>query len=157
MRDNRTHYDDVCNNYIGEITLDYYGRRIPKPSHGTIRIDHYTSSSNTIISKIIELYNKIVNKNLFVRRINISFDSLINEDSIKDKVTYEQYDLFTNYEEIEKKKRIEKNNELEENKLQNTIISIKNKYGKNAILKGMNYLKDGRTIERNNEIGGHKA
>ena len=148
---------NIRDNYIGEITLDYYGRRIPKPSHGTIRIDHYTSSSNTIISKIIELYNKIINKNLLVRRINISFDSLINEDSIKDKVTYEQYDLFTNYEEIEKKKRIEKNNELEENKLQNTIISIKNKYGKNAILKGMNYLKDGRTIERNNEIGGHKA
>ena len=142
--------------YIGEITLDYYGRRIPKPSHGTIRIDHHTSSSTIITNKIIELYKKITNKHLLVRRINISVNNLINESLLKDKIIYEQYDIFTDFEKIAKQKNEEKENEKQEKKLQNTILNIKNKYGKNAILKGMNYLSGGTTIERNRQIGGHK-
>ena len=142
--------------YIGEITLDYYGRRIPKPSHGTIRIDHHTSSSTIITNKVVELYKKITNKHLLVRRINISVNNLINESLLKDKIIYEQYDIFTDFEKIAKQKNEEKENEKQEKKLQNTILNIKNKYGKNAILKGMNYLSGGTTIERNRQIGGHK-
>ena len=146
----------IRDSYIGEITQDYYGRRVPKPAHGTIRIDHYTSSDIIICKKITELYEKIINKNLLVRRINIAFGNLIKESSVKDNITYYQYDIFTDYNKKDIEKLKEKENEIIENKLQNTILSIKNKYGKNSILKGMNYLKDARTIERNMQIGGHK-
>ena len=104
----------IRDNYVGEITLDYYGRRIPKPAHGTIRVDHHTSSSRIITSKIIELYDRIINKNLLVRRINISVNNLLNENNVKNKIIYEQCDIFTNYDEIDKKKRIEKENEQNE-------------------------------------------
>lgn len=147
---------NIRDNYIGEITLDYYGRRVPKPSHGTIRIDHQTSSSKVIINKIVELYRSITNKHLLVRRINITFNNLVNEDKARGKVVYEQYDIFTNVNEVEKQRRLQKEDEKKERELQNVIIGIKNKYGKNSILKGMNYMQGGRTIERNQQIGGHK-
>ena len=147
----------IRDKYIGEITLDHYGRRVPKPAHGTIKIDHYTSSSKIIISKVIELYKKIINKNLLARRINISFNNLINESQVKDIIIYKQFDLFTDYNKLDNENKLQKEDEITERNLQNVIIDIKNKYGKNAILKGMNYLKKGRTIERNNQIGGHSA
>ena len=147
---------NIRDNYIGEITLDYYGRRVPKPSHGTINIDHQTSSSKIIINKIIELYEKITNKHLLVRRINIAFNNLVSEDKANNKVVYEQYDIFTNYNEAEKQKRKQKEEEKKDLELQRVIIGIKSKYGKNSILKGMNYIQGGRTIERNKQIGGHK-
>lgn len=147
---------NIRDNYIGEITLDYYGRRVPKPSHGTIHIDHQTSSSKIITNKVIELYKKITNKHLLVRRINIAFNNLINEEFVKNKVVYEQYDIFTDFSKIEKERKKQQEDEKKERELQNVIINIKNKYGKNSILKGMNYLEYGRTIERNKQIGGHK-
>ena len=146
----------IRDNYIGEITLDYYGRRVPKPAHGTIRIDHQTSSSKIITNKVVELYKKITNKYLLVRRINISFNNLVNENKIKDKVIYKQYDIFTDIKKEEEKNKKELEIEKKEKELQKVIIEIKNKYGKNSILKGMNYIQGGRTIERNMQIGGHK-
>ena len=143
--------------YVGEITLDYYGRRIPKPAHGTIRIDHQTSSSTIITNKVIELFERIINKHLLVRRINISVNNLVNESLANNKIRYEQYDIFTNFEKKEQEKKKEKETEKSEKKLQNTILEIKNKYGKNAILKGMNYLEGATTKERNGQIGGHKG
>ncbi len=153
---NNLNNPNIRDNYIGEITLDYYGRRVPKPSHGTINIDHQTSSSKIIINKIIELYEKITNKHLLVRRINIAFNNLVSEDKANNKVVYEQYDIFTNYNEVEKQKRKQKEEEKKDLELQRVIIGIKSKYGKNSILKGMNYIQGGRTIERNKQIGGHK-
>ena len=147
---------EIRDNYIGEITLDYYGRRVPKPAHGTIRIDHQTSSSKIITSKVIELYKKIINKHLLVRRINIAFNNLVNEEKVNNKVIYKQIDIFTDYNKLEFEKKKQKEDEVKERELQNVIINIKNKYGKNSILKGMNYIKGGRTIERNKQIGGHK-
>ena len=146
----------IRDNYIGEITLDYYGRRVPKPAHGTIRIDHQTSSSKIITNKVVELYKKITNKYLLVRRINISFNNLVNENKIKDKVIYKQYDIFTDIKKEEEQNKKELEIEKKEKELQKVIIEIKNKYGKNSILKGMNYIQGGRTIERNMQIGGHK-
>lgn len=147
---------EIRDNYIGEITLDYYGRRVPKPSHGSIRIDHFTSSSTIITNKIIELYRRIINKHLLVRKINISFNNLVNEDKINDKVIYQQCDIFTDYNKLEKEKKKQNEYEKKEKDLQKVILNIKNKYGRNSILKGMNYIKGGRTIERNQQIGGHK-
>ena len=145
----------IRDNYIGEITLDHYRRRVPKPSHGTIRIDHHTSSSKLIINRVVELYKKITNKHLLVRRINISFNNLIKEDKIKNKIIYKQYDIFTDLSKIDKENKKQKEEELKERELQKVIIDIKNKYGKNSILKGINYLEGARTIERNKQIGGH--
>ena len=147
---------NIRDNYIGEITLDYYGRRVPKPSHGTIHIDHQTSSSKVIINKVTELYKKITNKHLLVRRITIAFNNLVAEEKIKDKVVYEQYDIFTDIAKLEMEKKKIAEDETKERELQNVILNIKNKYGKNSILRGMNYIKGGRTIERNQQIGGHK-
>ena len=147
----------IRSKYNGEITTDHYGRDIPKHSHGTINIDHYTSSSKVIIEKMVELYERIVNKDLLIRRINIVANNVIAKDKVKDKPQYQQFDLFTNYQELDEKNKIQKKEEQEENKLQNVLLSIKSKYGKNAILKGMNLEEGGTTIDRNGQIGGHKG
>ena len=147
----------IRSKYNGEITTDHYGRDIPKHSHGTINIDHHTSSSKVIIEKMVELYERIVNKDLLIRRINIVANNVIDKDKVKDKPQYQQFDLFTNYQELDEKNKMQKKEEEEENKLQNVLLSIKSKYGKNAILKGMNLEEGGTTIDRNGQIGGHKG
>lgn len=141
--------------YKGEITTDRYGREIPKHSHGTINLKDKTSSTKIIMEAIVELYERIINKNLLVRRINVVANNLVKEESYEE-IGDEQISLFVDY----KKQEQEKNNEIKERKmesnLQHAILDIKKKYGKNAILKGMNLEEDGTTIERNSQIGGHK-
>lgn len=139
--------------YKGEITIDRYGRSVPKHAHGTQNIDHYTSSSKIIGEAVIKLYERIIDKNLLTRRINISANNLINENDVKNQQTFEQIDLFTNYTELKKEQEKEK----KEHELQKSILDIKKKYGKNAILKGMNFEDGGTTIERNEQVGGHKG
>ena len=139
--------------YKGEITIDRYGRSVPKHAHGTQNIDHYTSSSKIIGEAVIKLYERIIDKNLLTRRINISANNLINENDAKNQQTFEQIDLFTNYTELKKEQEKEK----KEHELQKSILDIKKKYGKNAILKGMNFEDGGTTIERNEQVGGHKG
>ena len=120
---------------------------------GTINLDHKTSSTKLITKAVMELYERIINKNLLVRRINITANNIGNETDVKlDKIN-EQIDLFGDF----KKKDIELQEEMEEKNLQKSILDIKRKYGKNAIVKGMNLQKEGTTIERNNQVGGHKA
>lgn len=140
------------NVYEGEISIDRYGRKVPKHAHGTINLEHKTSSTRQILEAVEKLYDRITNKKLLIRRIYISANNLINEKEIQNEKKYEQINLFTNYEEIEKNQEKEK----KENKLQHVLIDIKKKYGKNAILKGMNFEEGGTTIERNEQIGGHK-
>ena len=142
----------ISENYKGEITFDRYGRKVPKHAHGTINIDHKTSSSKILIEEILKLYDRIINKNLLVRRINITANNVVTEESLENN-NFEQLDLFINYDEINKKRKKEK----DERNIQKAIIQIKEKYGKNAILKGMNFQEEGTTIDRNNQIGGHKA
>ena len=143
--------DNLNNNYNGEITKDYYGRYTPKPSHGSIKLDNYTSSSKVIIESINKLYTKIVNSNLLIRRINIAFINLITEEENNNRINYTQLDLFSN-NNIDNKEE-----EKEDKKIQETILSIKSKYGKNSILKGSNLLEDSTAIERNKMIGGHNG
>ena len=137
--------------YNGEITTDKYGRKVPKHAHGTINIDHQTASSKVLIEHIMKLYEQIVNKQLLVRRININVNNVVNENMVKTS-DYEQINLFVDYKEVNKKRKKEK----AEKEIQKAMIGIKSKYGKNAILKGMNLQKEGTTIERNKQIGGHK-
>lgn len=143
--------DNISQNYIGEIDIDRYGRKVPKHAHGTINIDHQTSSTKVIMEATIELYEKIINKKLLVRRINITANNVVHISEIKEE-NYQQIDLFTNFEELNKKREKER----AEREIQKAMIDIKSKYGKNAIIKGMNLQKEGTTIERNSQIGGHQ-
>lgn len=141
----------IFNSYKGEIAEDRYGRKIPKHAHGTKNIDHYTSSTKVIINAVSELHDEIINKNLLVRRITVTANKVINENDVKS-CTFEQINLFTNQKKMEENREKEKS----EKKIQEAMIEIKNKYGKNAIIKGMNLEDGGTTIERNRQIGGHK-
>ncbi len=144
---------ELRKSYDGEITLDFYGRKVPKHAHGTINLEDKTCLTKKIVNAVEELYERIINKDLLIRRINITAVDVVNEeDFIKNKV-YEQINLFTDYERLEKQKIKEK----EEEALQKAILKIKYKYGKNAVLKGMNFLEGGTTIERNGQVGGHKG
>lgn len=144
-------------NYKGTVTTNYYGKKVPKPAHGTTNLPKQTSSTTLITNAVMELYDKIVNKKLLIRRINIVANKLVNEHSVKNANKYEQLDLFTDYE-ILKKQREKENAESErEKRMQNTILDIKKKFGKNAILKGMNLQEGATAKDRNNQIGGHKA
>ncbi|MBQ2938183.1 MAG: DNA methylase [Clostridia bacterium] len=147
---------DIRNSYNGEITTDRYGREIPKHAHGTINLKEKTSSTKLIMEAVDGLYDRIINKNLLVRRINIVANNVVKESEIAKDNNEEQISLFIDYEKQKKEKKIEHEKRKEENNLQHAILDIKKKYGKNAILKGMNLEKDGTTIERNTQIGGHK-
>ena len=143
--------------YKGTVTTNYYGKKVPKPAHGTTNLPKQTSSTTLITNAVMELYDKIVNKKLLIRRINIVANKLVDERSVKSANKYEQLDLFTDYE-ILKKQREKENAESErEKRMQNTILDIKKKFGKNAILKGMNLQEGATAKDRNNQIGGHKA
>lgn len=143
--------------YKGTVTTNYYGKKVPKPAHGTTNLSKQTSSTTLITNAVMALYDKIVNKKLLIRRINIVANKLVDEHSVKNANKYEQLDLFTDYE-ILKKQREKENAESErEKRMQNTILDIKKKFGKNAILKGMNLQEGATAKDRNNQIGGHKA
>lgn len=142
---------EISKLYSGEITVDHYGRKIPKHAHGTINLDHNTSSTRIITEAVVKSYSEIVNDKLLVRRINLTANNVIDERDEKEEC--EQINLFADYDEINKRRKKEK----EEREIQKAMLNIKSKYGKNAVLKGMNLQADGTTIERNGLIGGHKA
>ena len=145
------------NAYHGEVTIDRYGRRVPKHAHGTINLKNQTSSTKQIMDAVMELYDRIVNPNLLIRRIYVVACRLSDESSAKQEDTFEQLDLFTDYAALEQKKQAEKVKKEKERKLQEAVLSVKKKYGKNAMLKGMNLQEGATSVERNRQIGGHKA
>ena len=143
--------------YKGTVTTNYYGKKVPKPAHGTTNLPKQTSSTTLITNAVMELYDKIVNKKLLIRRINIVANKLVDEHSVKNANKYEQLDLFTDYEILKKQREKENAKSEREKRVQNTILDIKKKFGKNAILKGMNLQEGATAKDRNNQIGGHKA
>lgn len=143
--------------YEGEITTDMYGRKVPKHAHGTCNLKDYTSSTKQIMEGTMELYDRIIDEKLLVRRVNITANNLIDEKLAAGAEKYEQLDLFTDYEVLEKEKEKEKKELEKERHIQEAMISIKRKYGKNAVLKGLNLEEGATTIDRNSQIGGHKA
>lgn len=137
------------NNFNGKLKEDRYGRMVPKPAHGTFRLENMTSSTMTIMDGFLRLFDKIVNKDLLIRKINICVGNLLREDEIT--TSYEQLDLFTDIKEkLKQDEKLQK-----EKKLQETVIGIKNKYGKNAIIKAFNLEEGATTLSRNRQIGGH--
>ena len=144
--------------YQGEITYDHYGRKTPKHAHGTINLDLKTSSSKLIVDAAITLYQRITNPDLLIRRVNIVARKVISEDLVKTKIKDAvQLDLFTNYEKLDHDQQILDETLDKEKNLQKAILNIKKRYGKNSILKGTNFKDGATTIDRNNQIGGHKA
>ena len=148
---------EIRKKYNGQVTTDHYGRQIPKHAHGSVNLGRLTSSTKLIIDAVMDLYSQIVNENLFIRRINIAANHVVDESSINEDDTFEQLNLFTDYTNDQKIKEEEEALLEREKRIQHAVLDIKKKYGKNAILKGMNLEKGAMTIERNKQIGGHKA
>ena len=144
--------------YHGDIVKDHYGRQIPKHAHGTINLEGHTSSTKKIVGAAAELYDRIADKNLLVRRLNIVANHVLPESAApKKNEGFQQLDLFTDYAALQAEQEQERAALDREKKMQQAMLTIKKKFGKNAILKGMN-LEEGATAkDRNKQIGGHKA
>ena len=143
--------------YQGEITTDRYGRSIPRHAHGTVNLEKYTSSSRQITEGVMELFHRIVDPSLLVRRLYLTANHVAGEAEIQKEPQFRQLDLFTDY--VAEEERLEKEQTIlsREKRMQEAMLSIKKKYGKNAILKGMSLQEGATAKERNRQIGGHKA
>ena len=142
--------------YTGQVTTDHYGRKVPKSAHGSINLGKQTSSTRIIIEAVTELYDRIVDKNLLVRRMYVVANHIVSEREVLEEAPV-QLDLFTDYEALKKRQTEEEKELAREKEIQKAMLKIKKKYGKNAILKGMNLEEGATTIERNRQVGGHKA
>ncbi len=142
-------------NYTGEIKPDRYGRDVPKQAHGSENIGRYTSSTKLIVEATMRLFDRIVDKNLTVRRMYVVANHVITESDIPE--THEQLDLFSDFESVEEKRKQEDAELEREKELQKAMIALQKRFGKNSVLKGLNFKEGATTIERNSTIGGHKA
>lgn len=150
--------ENIAKGYTGPVHIDHYGRRVPKPAHGTVSLKKHSSSTKELLHEILALYDRIVSPTLMVRRITITMGKLIDEDSAtKQNEDVVQFDLFSDTEKEAKESEVAEHAEQKEKSLQHAMIAIKNKFGKNAILKAANLKEEARAIARNSEIGGHKA
>ncbi len=148
---------ELRQSYKGEVTTDHYGRQLPKHAHGTENLGRHTASSKHVIDAVTMLFDRIIDKRLLVRRVNITANHVIPEASAPKAASYEQLDLFTDYAALEKQQAAEEAELEREKEMQKSILDIKKKFGKNAILKGMNLEEGATTRDRNDQIGGHKA
>ena len=143
--------------FQGEVKKDRYGRTIPKHAHGTANLEEYTASAKRIIAAALELFDRIIDHNLLVRRFYLTATRVADEASAPDKKAFEQIDLFTDYTAVQEQKAQEIAELEREKKVQRTMLDIKRKFGKNAILKGMNLQEGATAKDRNNTIGGHRS
>lgn len=143
--------------YEGEVTIDRYGRKIPKHAHGTANLPRYTSSSKRIMEAATELFDRIIDKELLTRRINLTAVNVLEEAAVKREEACEQLDLFSIGQESQAKKQREEAELARERNRQEAMLAIKKRFGKNAILKGMDLEADATAADRNGRIGGHKA
>jgi len=141
---------EIRRKYTERITLDHYGREIPKHAHGSVDLRGKTSSSKKIIRAVMALYDRIVNPDLLVRRVTVVANHIIREEAAD--LPEEQLNFFSDADSMDSSI-----NEKREKRRQYALLDIRRRYGKNAILKGMNYREGATTQERNQQIGGHKA
>lgn len=143
--------------YQGQVVVDYYGCLLPKPAHGTANLGRPTSSARLIVDAVLKLYDRITDPKLLVRKINITTNRVVNEQQAQRRSEPVQLDLFTDYDEIERQQQAESRHLKKERQMQEALLDIKKKFGRNAILKGLNF-EDGATAkDRTQQIGGHKA
>lgn len=143
--------------YHGEVKTDRYGRKIPKHAHGTANLEGYSSSTKQIMAAMLGLFDRIVDKNLLIRRLNVTANRVIDEKSMPKPPQYQQMDFFTDYAAEQEKQKAEQAELAREKKIQEAMIDIKKRFGKNAVLKGTNLSEGATGKDRNNQIGGHKA
>ena len=143
--------------YRGQVSTDRYGRSIPKHAHGTENLQRKTSSSQVLADAMMNLYRRITDKNLLIRRIAMSTNRVTDEKCMEEKPEFQQLDFFTDYEALQQQMEEEKSRLQEERQMQETLLNIKKKFGKNAVLKGMSLQEGATARDKNNQIGGHKA
>ena len=143
--------------YRGAVTTDAYGRKIPKHAHGTANIGVHTASTMLIMEKTLELFDRIVDPKLLTRRLTIAANHVLPETEAKNSKGFEQLDLFTDYEQLQRERDAEERELKRERAIQEATIRLRNKFGKNVLLKGMNLQEGATTMERNNQVGGHRA
>jgi len=141
--------------YCGEITTDRYGRMVPKHAHGTANLKEYTSSANLLRAATIALFERIANKSLLVRRLTLSANNVVEEERSQVPARIEQLSLLKSI--LSQEKNEEQVVLQRERRRQQAVLDIRNRYGKNAILKGMSFQDGATAMERNRQIGGHKA
>ncbi len=147
----------LMKSYNGEVTKDRYGRSVPKHAHGTVNLKKQTSSTEMIVEAVLRLYDEIIRKDFLVRRIAIGANHVVDESSVRNEPVFEQMDLFTDYTALKKEQEAEEEKLRRERSLQQAMLDIKKKYGKNSILKGTNLLEGATAMHRNRQIGGHRA
>jgi DNA polymerase V len=151
-------HPDIREKYHGEITINHYGKAVPKHAHGTYSFSTPTSSSRVIMDGATSIFDRCVNPDLLIRRLNLTTNHVVPEVSIMPQQgTAQQLDLFTDYQALESQKQKEQKRLGKERKLQEAQLKIKQRFGKNAILRGLNFKEGATAKERNKQIGGHKA
>ena len=149
---------EIREKYHGEITTNYYGKQVPKHTHGSFNFEKPTSSSRLIMDGTIELFDSHVNPDLLIRRLNLTTNHVVSEASVAAQENVpQQLDLFTDYEALEKQRQEEQAKLDKERRMQEAQLKIKQRFGKNAILRGLNFKEGATAKERNEQIGGHKA
>ena len=143
--------------YDGVLERNHYGKTVPKSAHGSINLGRFTASAKLLTAAAMQLYDQITDPALFVRRLNVVCNHAVSEQEIEEDQTPVQYGLFDDIEELTRRRRSENIRLQKERSLQETLLHLKYRYGKNAVLKGMNFLAGATAIERNGQVGGHKA
>lgn len=147
----------IASRYHGPVKADYYGRMVPEHAHGSVNLDHPMSSSKQIVDAVMGLFERIVNPDLLIRRVNIAANHVVYEGSVVWKKESRQLTIFDNMEEEIHEEQVRREAEEKERRLQHAILDIQKRYGKNALLKGMNLEEGAMTMERNSQVGGHKG
>lgn len=147
---------EIRKHYLGPVVTDHYGRKIPKHAHGTVNLPRLCSSTTLITEAVMDLYDRIVDENLLIRRMNVVAAHIVPESSVPPEAPFQQLDLFAAPEDTAQKEQEEEALRREKRR-QQAVLTIKKKFGKNAIVKGMNLEEGATAMDRNQQIGGHKA
>ena len=156
---------EIRSKYRGEVTLDWYGKPVPKQAHGSINLSGMTSSSQEIIEKMLELFDRIVNPVLLIRRMYVVANHIMPEAEIRaqEAEAFTQMNLFdlmsadAGSGQAKEDAEEAEDHRTKERRLQEAILDVKDRYGKNALMKGMNLQEGATAMERNRKIGGHRA
>ena len=143
--------------YEGPVCMDHYGRPVPKPAHGHVSLEQPTASARVLVKAVLEIFKQTVDPTLLVRRINLEALRVQTEVSLAQRVGFEQLDMFTDHGAAQRRRAAEAAALQRERQAQQAVLDIRHKYGKNAILKGASLREGATAMERNRQIGGHKA
>ena len=150
--------ESLSKGYEGQVQADWYGKTVPKMAHGSENLERHTASTRLITEAAMRLYDRIADPTCLVRRMYVVAAHTLREESVKEeKEQGEQLDLFTDYEAVAKEKKAEDAALEKEGQLQQALLAIKKRYGKNAVMPGTSYKEEATGRERNEQIGGHRA